>query len=113
LQQQDGRPQSANPVSWGRQQHTGSRQAGSVQQYPGCPDVAALRHTQGMTGGALAVQQQGVQGEVLRHKTSASLLAASVMWQRSSVSAFRPPLRQCLTSAEIAAQRGCGVEEDL
>jgi hypothetical protein len=57
-------------------------------------------------------QQQlllGGEGDVLQHKPAASLLAASVMWQRSSEAAFRPPLRQCLTSAEIALQRSRGV----
>lgn len=112
-----GRPQSAaNPKSWGRQQHNVSGPAGSLQQYAGrldAPISASPGHQQGGKGGLSQQQQQqqGLQGEVLRHKTTASLLAASVMWQCSSEAAFRPPLRQCLTSAEIAAQRGCVAED--
>jgi len=51
--------------------------------------------------------QQSVEHKALEHRPSASLLAASVMWQRSSEAAFRPPLRQCLTTAEI--QQQCSV----
>jgi hypothetical protein len=39
--------------------------------------------------------------EVLQHKPYSSLLAATVMWQRSSDVSVRLPLRQCLTTAEI------------
>jgi hypothetical protein len=38
---------------------------------------------------------------VLQHKPYSSLLAATVMWQRSSDVSVRLPLRQCLTTAEI------------
>jgi hypothetical protein len=57
-------------------------------------------------------QQLESEQEVLRHTPTASLLAASVMWQRSSAAAFRPPLRQCLISAEIARQRNATADED-
>jgi hypothetical protein len=42
-----------------------------------------------------------VPADVLQHKPYSSLLAATVMWQRSSDVSVRLPLRQCLTTAEI------------
>lgn len=62
------------------------------------------------SGGQLQQQQQSLNAEVLRHKPTTSLLAASVMWQRGSEAAFRPPLRQVLTSAEIARQQNVAVD---
>lgn len=108
LEQQAGRPDSAKAVHWGRhvtaqQQHCPRQsQAGRLQQ----PVLEAQARPH------LSAQQQSCEeAEVLRHKPAASLLAASVMWQRSSEAAFRPPLRQCLTTAEIAQQRSRGVFE--
>lgn len=102
LEQPPGRPGSAKAVHWGRyqsqQQH--QPQAGRLQQ--------GLSEAQARTRPPAPAQHQQQlceEGDVLRHKPAASLLAASVMWQRSSEAAFRPPLRQCLTTAEIARQR--------
>jgi hypothetical protein len=44
-------------------------------------------------------------GHMLQHKPISSLLAATVMWQHDSDASFRPPLRQCLTTTEIAQQQ--------
>jgi hypothetical protein len=91
---------SPDAVLWGRQRQL--PQQPQKQQHCGrvCPSQ----------------QQEILDADLLRHKPATSLLAASVMWQRSSEAAFRPPLRQCLTAEEIARCRstsassadGCG-----
>jgi hypothetical protein len=85
--------QGGKSVMWGRKQQQ------QQQQHAGCSSLNWR-------------QQLGSEQEVLRHKPAANLLAASVLWQRSSAAAFRPPLRQCLTSDEIARQRKATVDED-
>lgn len=104
LQQPAARPGSASKAAqWGRtpqRQHQAGGLQPAVQQEP-AGKSRPLHQQQLLLGG---------EGDVLQHKPAASLLAASVMWQRSSEAAFRPPLRQCLTSAEIAQQRSRGVQ---
>uniref|UniRef100_A0A383VQE4 Cyclic nucleotide-binding domain-containing protein n=1 Tax=Tetradesmus obliquus TaxID=3088 RepID=A0A383VQE4_TETOB len=100
---------SSGRCSWGSPQMSGSSRLQSA---------AAAAAGGGLRAWQLAQQQQdGTEGgigdgvgcsgiadvpaDVLQHKPYSSLLAATVMWQRSSDVSVRLPLRQCLTTAEI------------
>lgn len=87
---------SAQPHTRNRPQTAGSQMDHTCQS-SGHTSVLPQSHTSGAV-----INADVTSDHTFGHSKRSSLVAAAVLWNRTSGATFRPPLRQCLTYEEIA-----------